>query len=375
MTTRLLKSIEVALLSLPLFAIGAAETSRTQWMEVRPADVEGRLWDDVEAPFDRIPVRVKRTLPNVWGNGISPTGQLVDFESDSRNISVKVKYASNHFGEMNFNYVAFSGFDLYIFDQGKWRWAATMGHYTRWALQMTYPLLTNLPPGKRRFRLYLPLRNRLQSVALGTDAGAKTTLIPPRRDRPVVYYGTSIIHGAFACRSGLGLTSRLGRALDWPMVNLGFSGAAKLEPAMAELMAEKEASVYVCDPFHNLSAADIRANFEKFFDVLCAKRPNTPVILLGAPHRCNLWMWPAKEAVEVEKTRLFEALAPKVAAKYGNFRYVPGQNLYGDCEWSMDGVHPNDEAFGNMTKNLAPILRALLPTTGGRGDVNGGATK
>ena len=355
-----MKKVLVCLMGALSMALIAGLAPNAQWTEIRPADVEGRLWDDVERPFDRIPARVKRTLPGVWGNGVTPTGQLVDFESDSRNIAVKVKYASNRFGELNFNYVAFSGFDLYIFDQGKWRWAATMGHGTKWAVEMTYPLLENLPAGKRRFRLYLPLRNRLQSVALGTDAGAKTTLIPPRRDKPVIYYGTSIIHGAFACRAGLGLTSRLGRALDRPVVNLGFSGGAKLEPAMAELMAEKEASVYVCDPFHNLSVANIRANFEKFFDILCTKHPTTPVILLGAPHRCNLWMWPDRLAGEEAKTRLFEELAPKVAAKYKNFRYVPGQDLYGDCEWSMDGVHPNDEAFANMTKNLTPILRAAL---------------
>lgn len=343
-----------------LAAVVTAGNLETQWTNVRPADVEGRLWDDVECPFDRIPTRMKKALPGVWGNGLTPTGQLVDFESDSRNIFVKVKYGTRRFGELNFNYAAFSGFDLYIFDQGRWRWATTMGHSTKWAQDMTYPLLENLPAGKRRYRLYFPLRNRLLSVALGTDAQAKTTLIPPRREKPVIYYGTSIIHGAFACRSGLGLTSRLGRALDRPVVNLGFSGGARLEPAMASLMAEKEASVYVCDPFHNLTPAIIRANFEKFFDALCSKRPNTPVVLLGAPHRCNVWMWPERAAIEQEKTRLFKELAPKVAAKYKNFRFVPGEDLYGDCEWSMDGVHPNDEAFSNMTKKLTAILHDVL---------------
>ena len=340
-----------------VFSAGAADV---QWTEVRPADVEGRLWDDVECPFDRIPLRAKKALPAVWGNGKTPTGQLVDFESDSRNVFVKVKYADSRFGEQNFNSVAFAGFDLYIFDQGRWRWATTMGHYVKWTQDMTFPLLKGLPPGKRRFRLYLPLRTRLQSVAVGTDAAAKTALIPPRREKPVVYYGTSIIHGAFATRAGLGLTARLGRAIDHPVVNLGFSGAAKLEPAMAELLAEKEAGVYVCDPFHNLKAGDIRRNFEKFFDILCSKRPTTPVILLGAPHCCNLWVWPEKLAAEEENTRLFGELAPKVAARHKNFRYVPGQDLYGDGEWSMDGCHPNDEAFANMTKKLTPILREVL---------------
>lgn len=332
----------------------------TKWTEIRPADVEGRLWDDVEQPFDRIPLRMKPILSGVFSCGTSPTGQLVDFESNSRNISVKVKYLKTDFTGQNFNVVALSGFDLYIMDAGKWRWAATMGHYTKWKPDLTYSLLRRLPAGKRRYRLYLPLRNRLQSVAIGTDAHATTTLIPPRREKPVIYYGTSIIHGAFASRPGLGLTARLGRAIDWPVANLGFSGWARLDPAMATLMAEKEASVYVCDPFHNLSPKIVRANFEKFFDILCAKRPTTPVILLGAPHRCDCWIWPEREAFQKEITRLFETLSKKVAARHKNFRYVPGQDLYGDCEWSMDGIHPNDEAFSNMTKKLTPLLRDVL---------------
>ena len=376
------KSIPFALVALAFSLALSAGFSHAgvapdaQWTEIRPADVEGRLWDDVECPFDRIPTRMRRALPALWGCGTSSTGQLVDFESDTRNIAVKVKYANDRFGENNFNFAAFSGFDLYIFDRGRWRWAAAPRHSTKWSRDMTHQLLENLPPGSRRYRLYLPLRNRLLSVAVGTDAKAKTKLIPPRRERPMLYYGTSIIHGAYTIRPGLGLTARLGRALDYPIVNLGFSGEAKLDPAMAKLMAEKEAGVYVCDPYHNMDAANIRANFEKFFDILCSKRPKTPVILLGAPHRCNVWMWPEKTAAEEEKTRLFEELSRKVAARHANFRYVPGLDNYGDCEWSMDGIHPNDEAFGNMTKKLTPILRdALIAAEKGRvGSFHGNST-
>ena len=152
--------------------------------------------------------------------------------------------------------------------------------------------MSKLPKQVRRSRLYLPLRNRLASLKLGVDTASKTKLIPPRKERPVVYYGTSIIHGAFNIRPGLALTSRLERKVKRPVVNLGFSGGARLDPAAATMLAELDAAVYVCDPYHNLSPDLIRQNFEAFFDELCSKRPTTPVLLVGAPPVLNGWLRP-----------------------------------------------------------------------------------
>ena len=126
------------------------------------------------------------------------------------------------------------------------------------------------------------------------------------------------------------------------------------------MLAEKDAAIYVCDPYHNLNADTIRKNFEKFFDVLCAKRPDTPVLLVGAPPLLNGWLYPAQVAADEEKTRLFAELSEKVSARHSNFHYLPGGDLYGSDEVSMDGVHPNDEAFASMAAKLAPVIADLL---------------
>lgn len=341
----------------------AAKKDGLRWIEVKPADVEGIGWrDGMEMPFDRVPKRFAQDLPSVWRNGFSSTGMFFEFESDTANVSVRTALAQGRYGEDNFNNTAFAGTDLYVFDEarGAWRWASATRHFVKWGPETEYALLNGLPPGRRRFRLYLPLRNRLKALWIGVDSGSQTALRPPRRDKPVVYYGTSIIHGAFTIRPGLALTSRLERMLDKPIVNLGFSGGARLEPKAAEMLAEIDAAIYVCDPYHNLNPDLIRKNFEPFFDTLCARRPDTPVMLVGAPPLLNVWLFPEKRKVDDEKTRLFEELSKRVAARHPNFRYVPGGQFYGSEEVSMDGVHPNDEAFSNMAKTLAPLIRSAL---------------
>ena len=153
------------------------------WIDIGGKDVEGRGWSDTELPFDRIPKRFAKDLPRVWGNGISSTGEFFEFESDTTSVAVRTAFAKHGFGENNFNSSAFVGTDLYVFDaaRGDWRWAAAAGHGVRWGKNVEYQLVNKLPKQVRRFRLYLPLRNRLASLKLGVDTASKTKLIPPRK--------------------------------------------------------------------------------------------------------------------------------------------------------------------------------------------------
>ena len=59
-----------------------------------------------------------------------------------------------------------------------------------------------------------------------------------RRTKPVVFYGTSITHGGCCSRPGLSFGNRVGRDLDVPVVNLGFSGSGVMEFEMSEHLAK-----------------------------------------------------------------------------------------------------------------------------------------
>ena len=99
-------------------------------------------------------------------------------------------------------------------------------------------LVSGLPAGRREFLLYLPLYN---GVLGGRDRRPRRPRLekaPPRpasRRKPIVFYGTSITQGGCASRPGMVHTAILGRRLDRPVINLGFSGNGRMEPELATL--------------------------------------------------------------------------------------------------------------------------------------------
>ena len=331
------------------------------WTDIPPSAVEGRGWDGTKMPFDRLPPEAEPIAADLWDNSRSPTGMCFDFETDSTAVAVRTKLGLAQYGEPNFNATAYCGVDLYAWDdeQGRWRWAGAMHHSDATGPEMEYGLCWNMRRKARRFRMYLPMRNQLLALSLGVDEGARLSLVPPRREKPIVYYGTSIIHGAFTSRAGLGVPQMLGRRLGRPMINLGFSGCARLEPEMADILAQIDAGIFVCDPFHNSDYNRFKANIDPFFDRLCGAHPETPVFLLSAPPFHNSWLYPEIREAQGSLGRLFAEKAAEISKRHANFRFVPGEEFYDD-ETSIDGVHPNDVAFATMADKLEPILRAAL---------------
>ncbi len=333
--------------------------SNIDWHTLAPADFEGRGWQNTEFPFDRVPEKIKTVLPEVYSLGHSTTGMCTFFNTDSTSLRIRCKLNSDQSGEANFNVTAFSGVDLYIYDpaEKRWRWAGATPHFVIKDKNPEYILLDGLDGGNHMCRLYAPLRNQLLEIAVGTDHGASFEKVPPRQCKPLVYYGTSIIHGAFSIRSGLGVAQILGRKLDLPLINLGFSGSARMEREMALLLTELDAEMYLIDPFHNMTADQLRQNGEIFLDTLCSAKPETPVFFLSAPHTLQSWLRASEQTEQQEKTDLFHELGEKMMKKYPNFHFIPGEDFYGSDEVSMDGIHPNDEAFSCMADILTREIR------------------
>src|SRR5207248_2870477 len=72
----------------------------------------------------------------------------------------------------------------------------------------------------------------------------------------------------------------LGRRLNCPVINLGFSGNGRMDPEMASLLAELDAAVYILDCLPNLSAKEVAERTEPFVRILRKARPQTPIVLV-----------------------------------------------------------------------------------------------
>ena len=51
--------------------------------------------------------------------------------------------------------------------------------------------------------------------------------------------------------------AQLGRRLDRPVINLGFSGLCHMEPALADLLAELDPAMFVIDCLPNMPAKEV----------------------------------------------------------------------------------------------------------------------
>ena len=74
--------------------------------------------------------------------------------------------------------------------------------------------------------------------------------------------------------------SIIGRMLDCPTINLGFSGNGKSEPEMAKLLAGLDPAVYILDSLPNLDVTEAAERIEPFVNTIRKAHPKTPVILI-----------------------------------------------------------------------------------------------
>jgi calcineurin-like phosphoesterase family protein len=182
--------------------------------------------------------------------------------------------------------------------------------------------------------IYLPLYNGLSDFAVGVAKGKKIEPLPVRASgvtKPVVFYGSSITHGACASRPGMAFTAIAGRKGDFPVVNLGFSGSAHLEPEVCDMLADIDASCYVIDPLGNVLHApgQLEARYEKFVRRLHAARPGVPIILappgggaVGRPSpgvaKAHAVFEKLKKESSAEWSRLLQKLNGKIYLILGN---------------------------------------------------------
>ena len=99
--------------------------------------------------------------------------------------------------------------------------------------------------------IYFPRNEVVTGLAVGVDDDAVVEPPTPfRHAKPVVFYGSSITEGGCCSKPANAYSAFLSRWLDFDCINLGFSGAARGEPAMADFIATLDMSVFVLDYDH-----------------------------------------------------------------------------------------------------------------------------
>lgn len=334
------------------------------WHDVRTLTVEGRGWPEQElkAPFDRLPAKAEgKVRAAVWGLSHDSAGICVRFASDSPAIHCRWTVLKSNLALPHMPATGVSGVDLYVSTDRGWHWLAT-GRATQPA--NTAALVSGLPKQRREYLLYLPLYNGVSSVEVGVAQGAALSPLPrdERRSKPIVFWGTSITQGGCASRPGMVHTAILGRKLNVPVINLGFSGNGKMEREVASLLAEIDAAAYVIDCLPNCTAEEVAERTAPLVEILRRARPATPIVLVEDRTYANAFLLPSQQNRNATSRAALKAAYEKLAAAGDkNLHYIPGDTLLGsDGEDTVDGSHPTDLGFLRQAEAMEKVLGPLV---------------
>ena len=335
------------------------------WHDIRGLGLQGQGWPDVEHPYDRLPARARAAVrPAVWELSRHSAGLGVEFVTDADRIAARWTLRFDCLALDHMPASAVSGLDLYVRQRGSWRWAG-LGRVLQKEDNL-WTLVSGMARGQRTWRLYLPLYNGVESARIGVPPGATLVPAPPRRGRaakPICFYGTSITQGGCASRAGMSYPAILGRRLDRPTINLGFSGNGQAEPEMASLLAELDPLAYVLDFVPNVPSGQLlKQRTGPLVQALRKARPHTPIVLVEhigyqQPRlvRDKYLDWTRRNAV------LRKAYASLTSAGVAALHYVRQSAVMGeDGEATVDGIHPTDVGFLRIADALEPVLRPLV---------------
>jgi hypothetical protein len=287
-------------------------------------------------------------------------GGRVRFSTDSPYVAIRAKYRvvgrSSHL-----TLVSTAGFDLYVDSEFGSRFVKEFR--MPYAMEDSYEQIVYLESeAMRSLTVNFPVHSVVESVQIGLKPGARLEAARPYRNvDPVVIYGSSIVHGTAASRPGLIYPSILSRELNVDVHNLGFSGNAKGERAIAEWIATLPMSIFVCDYDHNASTDLLKETHHAFYEIIREKNPDLPYVMITRPNFYTCWR--DHDVILERRDVIMRSYLKAREAGDRNVYFIDGLDF---CvaphtyEFSMDGVHPNDAGFVRMADTIGTVLRFIF---------------
>ncbi|WP_075316745.1 SGNH/GDSL hydrolase family protein [Bacteroides togonis] len=329
--------------------------------------VRGRAWNqELQGTYVRLPQKAKEKVTKaVWELSRQSAGLSIAFYSDSPEI--KVRYVVNGNRSMaHMPATGVSGVDLYATDRnGRSRWCAakySLGD----TLVYTYGGITYEDGTDKgyEYTLFLPLYNSVSFLEIGIKEDASIDFIPVSAEKPLVVYGTSIAQGACASRPGMAWANIIGRDLQHPVINLGFSGSGKLEKELFELLAETDARLYIIDCMPNMIApADTAVIAERILAgvKILRARNAAPILLVEHSGYTNEYTSArAASSYKAANRRLREAYNTLMQQQVHDIHYLTKEEIGLSMDAMVEGVHPSDLGMQQCADSYARKIREIL---------------
>lgn len=291
--------------------------------------------------FRRMPEKIARSVSEgvAWFHS-NTAGGRVRFVTDSPYVAISARM--DKIVQMpHFAFTGSSGFDLYT-DAGQGQ------QYERsfippLDMKDGYESMIDFSGGrkKRIITINFPPYCDVKKLWVGLEEGAVLKRSPDyAHEEPIIYYGSSITHGACTSRPGNTYQAIISRRTDSNYVNLGFGGNAKGELAMAEYLASLKMRALVLNYDYNAPTVEhLMKTHEAMFRCVRNAQPDIPIIITTRP---RFRLTEEEQARFAVARRTYENAICNADC---NVYFAPGNELIPESMEeiaTVDACHPND---------------------------------
>ena len=334
------------------------------WYDIKqkPFSLHG-FYDPLNTPYYR---RVPADVAAATSEGVDKlaresAGGRVRFATDSPYIAIRAKFlVVGRSPRMCLTGTA--GFDLYV--DGEYGSRFLKEFRMPYEMEDLYEqLLKTHSKTMRTYTVNFPLHAVVESLEIGLKPGSVLGEAAPYRDlEPIVYYGSSIVHGTAASRPGLAYPAIISREMNLEYLNLGFSGQAKAEGVLCEWMATLPMSVFVCDYDHNApDVAHLENTHYAMYETIRKLHPDVPYIMITRP---DYWtQYAGQEDILKRRDVIMQSYLKARAMGDKNVYFIDGLSFNvapHQYDMTVDSIHPNDTGFVRMADTIGTMIRFVL---------------
>lgn len=331
-----------------LFFVFIGRTQNQQKITYYPSNqftMVGKIMD-TQQPFHRIDTLKYTTLSSqVKTRMTRSAGLAISFKTNSNAIYAKWCTTSKS-TSAGMTPIAYRGLDLYAKVDGKWQFVG-VGRPSDGKNCSEDKIVANLSGVEQEYLLYLPVYSETTSLEIGVSENALIVAGEQPFKKRIVVYGSSIVQGAGASRSGMSYPARMSRNTGFHFFNLGMSGVARMEEEVATMISEIDADMFILDCIPNSSPREVTQRTQNLMKTIRKRHKEVPIVLMqGVVREIGYFDQITGEKVKKQNTNAYDEFMKLHNSGMKNIYFIFSDDFLGDDhEGTVDGTHPNDLGF------------------------------
>lgn len=305
---------------------------------------------------ERLPQELREKVPSLQFLGRRCLGARVRFQTNAISFTVQLTL-ENVSVDIGMSIFAAQAACVFIGNKGEERFVGLV--YPKAYGETIFQATFEKSAAMEEVTIYLPRNEVVLDCQIQTDDSAIVKEPTPYTyEKPIAFYGSSIVEGGAAGNVANNYPAILSRRLDMDFYNFGFSGNAKGELPIAEYLGDLDCSAYVIDYDHNAPTKEHLANTHyAFYKRLREKKTHTPILIMSRPKAVY------NDDDIARREIIMQTYCKARQEGDSNIYFLDGETFFSgirDAVCLVDGVHPNDLGFYRMANAVEPKLRIML---------------